>query len=100
MLTLVSDVATDYFELLELDRQLAITRESATAYRETLDLFMARYRHGTDTKISTSRAEAALDSSQAAIATLEREIVQQENAIAVLLGTNPQPIEHGTPLVQ
>jgi multidrug efflux system outer membrane protein len=99
VVTLVSDVATDYFQLLELDRELAIAHESAETYRSTFDVFTRRYLGGTDTKISTSRAEANVQASLAMIAVLERQIAQQENAISVLLGANPAPVERGTPLV-
>jgi outer membrane protein, multidrug efflux system len=99
VVTLVSEVATDYFQLLELDRELAIAHESAQAYQHSLDVFTRRYLGGTDTKISTSRAEANLRSSEASIAALEREITQQEDAIAVLLGANPGPVMRGVPLV-
>jgi multidrug efflux system outer membrane protein len=99
VVTLVSDVATSYFQLLELDRELAIAQESAATYRSTLDTFMRRYLGGTDTRISTSRADANLQSSLATIAELERLITQQENTISVLLGVNPQPIDRGMPLV-
>jgi multidrug efflux system outer membrane protein len=99
VVTLVSDVASSYFQLLELDRELAIAHESAETYRQTLDVFTKRYLGGTDTKISTSRADAALQASLATIAALERQIAQQENAISVLLGTNPRPIERGRPLL-
>jgi len=99
VVTLVSDVATNYFQLLELDRELAIAHESADTYRRTLDSFTKRYVGGTDTKISTSRAAANLQQSLATVAALERQITQQENAISVLLGTNPEPIQRGTPLV-
>ncbi|HLK12538.1 MAG TPA: efflux transporter outer membrane subunit [Candidatus Binatia bacterium] len=99
VLTLVSDVATAYFQLLELDRELEIAHESTDAYRETRDLFLERYRHGTDTKISIARAEAALDASLAATAAVERQIAQQEDAISVLLGADPEPIPRGLPLV-
>jgi len=100
MLTLVSDVATAYFQLIELDRELAIARESAETYTDTLELFTRRYTGGTDTKLSTSRAEAALDASAASIAALKREIAQQENAISVLLGKHPESIPRGTALVE
>jgi multidrug efflux system outer membrane protein len=99
VVTLVSDVATNYFALLELDRELAIAHESAETYQRTLDVFTRRYVGGTDTKISTSRAEANLQSSLANIAALEREITQQEDGLSVLLGTNPRPVERGMPLV-
>ncbi|HXJ34849.1 MAG TPA: efflux transporter outer membrane subunit [Candidatus Eisenbacteria bacterium] len=99
IVTLVSEAATDYFQLLELDRELAIARESAETYRHTLDVFTARYLGGTDTKISTSRADANLQSSLAQIAALQRQITEQEDVISALLGTNPGPIDRGMPLV-
>jgi multidrug efflux system outer membrane protein len=99
IVTLVSDVATSYFRLLELDRELAIAHESADTYRRTLDVFTQRYLGGTDTKVSTSRAEANLQASLATIAALTRQITQQEDAISVLLGTNPASIERGMPLI-
>jgi len=99
VVSLVSNMASGYFELLELDRELAIAHESADTYGKTLDVFTRRYLGGTDTKISTSRAEANLQASRSTIAALERQIAQAENAISVLLGTNPKPIERGVSLV-
>jgi len=100
MLTLVSDVAANYFLLIELDRQLAIAQESATVYKQTLDLFTKRFEAGTDSKLGVVRAQAAYDSSSAVIAALNRAITQQENAICVLLGIYPRTIERGTRLEQ
>jgi multidrug efflux system outer membrane protein len=100
MLTLVSDVAANYFVLIELDRQLAIAQESATVYKGTLDLFTQRFEAGKDSKLGVMRAQAAYDSSNAVIAALHRAITQQENAISVLLGAYPHAIERGTLLEQ
>ena len=100
MLALVSDVAANYFALIELDRQLAIAQESATIYKQTLDLFTQRFEAGRDSKLGQVRAQAAYDSSNAAIAALNRAITQQENAICVLLGIYPRTIERGTQLPQ
>jgi outer membrane protein, multidrug efflux system len=98
MLTLVSDVATGYFRLLELDLELAIAQESSRTYKQTLDLFTQRFEFGQDSKLPVARAQANFDSSIANIAGLKREIVQQENALSVLLGSYPGEIERGTPL--
>ena len=62
-------------------------------------MFTRRYAGGTDTKISTARAEANLQSSTANVAALERQITQQEDTISVLLGANPGPVERGVSLV-
>ncbi|WP_380872030.1 efflux transporter outer membrane subunit [Sphingomonas sp. DBB INV C78] len=98
MLTLVSDIASGYFRLLQLDRELAIAQESQTAYRDTHGLFSLRYENGRDSRLPSERAKAALDSSSASIADLKREIAQQENALSVLAGGYPRAIERGAPL--
>ncbi|HTT43704.1 MAG TPA: efflux transporter outer membrane subunit [Steroidobacteraceae bacterium] len=100
MLTLVSDLAANYFLLIELDRQMAIAQESVTVYKQTLDLFNQRFQAGLDSKLGVVRAQAAYESSNAAVAALNRAIPQQENAICVLLGSYPRAIERGTRLEQ
>ncbi|HTQ25626.1 MAG TPA: efflux transporter outer membrane subunit [Candidatus Binataceae bacterium] len=100
MLTLVSDVASGYFSLLELDREMAIAEDSAATYRKTLDLFTQRFQFGKDSKLPVARAQAAYDASLANIAALQRAIVQQENALSILLGAFPEEIARGTQLTQ
>ena len=100
MLTLVSDVAASYFSLLELDRELAIAQESSHTYKQTLDLFTQRYQFGKDSKLPVARAQAAYDSSLASVASLKRAIVQQENAISILLGAYPEEIQRGAQLTE
>ncbi len=99
MLSLVSDVAANYFSLIELDRELAIAQESARVFRQTLDLFTYRFEAGKDSHLPVERAQANFDASQARIADLTREIAQQENALSVLLGAYPRAVERGRPLV-
>ncbi len=98
MLSLVSDVATGYFRLIELDRELAIAEDSSRTYKQTLDLFTQRFQFGKDSKLPVERAEGAYESSIASIASLQRAIVQQEDAISVLLGVYPENIPRGAPL--
>ena len=93
MLTLVSNVAAAYFELMELDRELRIAQDSSRTYEQTFTYFNRRFLGGTDTKLSTSRAEANLEASRATVADLERQIAQQEDAISVFLGATPKEIE-------
>ena len=100
MLTLVSDVASGYFSLLELDRELVIAEDSARVYKQTLDLFTQRYQFGKDSKLPVARAQAAYEASLANIAALQRAVVQQENALSILLGAFPEEIARGTQLTQ
>jgi len=98
MLTLVSDVAANYFRLIALDQELAIAKESAQTYKSTLDLFTLRFEAGRDSRLPVERAQSAYDSSTAAIHDLTRQIGQLENAISTLVGAYPRDIPRGTPL--
>ena len=95
LLTLVSDVAQAYFELLELDRELTITRETTTTFQNTADLFRRRYKGGIGTLLEVSRADAALTQARANIAELERQIVAKENQLSTLVGKPPGEIARG-----
>ena len=99
-LTLVSDLAQRYFELLALDVQLQIARDSRDAYQYTFDLFQDRLTLGVASKLETSRAEGALGAAEAAIPQLESDIVAKENQISILLGRAPGPIVRGTPMYE
>jgi multidrug efflux system outer membrane protein len=98
ILTLVSDIATDYFKLIELDRELAIAEESVRVYRSTLDLFTSRFEAGRDSRLPVERTQADYDLSNADVQDLRRQIAQMENAISTLIGTYPRAIERGMPL--
>jgi multidrug efflux system outer membrane protein len=100
VLTLVSDVASDYFTLLQLDLQLAITHETVKTQTDSVKLTQLRLDHGVATKLDVLQAQQVLDTANAQIPDLERQIAQQEDAISILLGNYPQDIARGIPLVQ
>ena len=100
VLSLVSDVAQAYFELRELDLELAIARRTTDSFQKTLDLFTKRLQLGAASKLETARAEAALALTAATIPTLERRITTKENQISTLLGRNPGPITRGAALTE
>jgi multidrug efflux system outer membrane protein len=100
VLTLVSDVANDYFALLQLDLQLQITRETVSTQQDSVKLTNLRVDHGVATKLDVLQAQQVLDSANAQIPDLERQIAQEENAISILLGNYPQTVPRGRPLVE
>jgi len=100
ILTLVSDVASDYFALLELDLQLQITHETVSTQEDSVRLTKFRVEHGVATKLDVLQAQQVLDSANTTIPDLERQIAQEENAISILLGNYPQGIPRGRPLVE
>jgi multidrug efflux system outer membrane protein len=98
MLSLLSEVASAYFELRELDAELANARAAQAAFQETLDLFNRRLAGGAASALETSRAEASLAAVSAEIPALERDIVARENQIDLLLGRVPGPVARGLDL--
>ena len=99
-LTLVSDLAQAYFELLALDVRLQIARNSTDAYQSTYNVFQDRLNVGAASKLETSRAEGALGAAEASIPQLESDIVAKENQISILLGRSPAPIPRGMPMYE
>ena len=100
ILTLVSDVANDYFTLRQLDLQLQITNETITTQTDSVKLTKLRLEHGVATKLDVLQAQQVLDTADAQIPDLERQIAQEENAISILLGNYPDAVPRGLALVE
>jgi multidrug efflux system outer membrane protein len=100
ILTLVSDVANDYFTLRQLDLQLQITHETITTQTDSVKLTKLRLEHGVATKLDVLQAQQVLDTANAQIPDLERQIAQEEDAISILLGNYPDAVPRGLALVE
>jgi multidrug efflux system outer membrane protein len=98
--TLVSQVTSGYFGLRALDLELAISNRTLASRQESLKLAQARERGGVTSLLDVRQAEQLVYSATAEIATLEREIAQQENFLSVLAGGNPGPIQRGRTLTE
>jgi multidrug efflux system outer membrane protein len=100
ILTLVSDVASDYFSLLQLDLQLQITHETVSSQIDSVKLTRLRLERGVATKLDVLQAQQVLDTANTQIPDLERQVAQKENAISILLGNYPQAVTRGLALVE
>jgi outer membrane protein, multidrug efflux system len=98
VLTLVSDVASDYFLLQDLDLQLQIAKNTVRTQEDSVKLTELRLSGGVGTKLDVLQARQVLDTANAQIPDLERQIGQTENAINILLGNYPQGVTRGAPL--
>src|SRR6201996_6870640 len=98
VLTLVSDVASDYFLLRDLDLQLQITQDTVRTQEDSIKLTQLRLQHGIATTLDVLQASQVLDVANAQIPDLERQIGQTEDAINILLGKYPDNVPSGTPL--
>ena len=97
MITLLSDVATDYFQLLELDRELEIDAQTTNSFADSLSIFRQRMEGGTGSALETSRAEAALADANSATPFVLEQIALTENELCILLGRNPGSINRSKP---
>jgi multidrug efflux system outer membrane protein len=100
ILTLVSDLASDYFTLLQLDLQLQITRQTVSTQTDSVKLTNLRLNRGVATKLDVLQAQQVLDTANAQIPDLERAIAQEENAVSILVGDYPHDVARGLPLVE
>lgn len=98
MTTLVSEVAQGYFRLRMLDLSLDISKATLESRQESLRLTQVREQGGVTSLVDVRQAEQLVYEATGEIATLEREIEQQENFLSALLGDNPGGIARGLSL--
>ena len=96
--TLVSDVATGYFGLRELDFELDISRRTLKSREESLRLIQLRQQRGVSTMLEVRQAEELVYDAREVIPALEQGIQQTENFLSFLTGRNPSTIERGISL--
>ena len=95
MSTLISDVATAYFQLRELDLELEISRRTLASRQGSLRLVQRRYEGGVAALIDVRQAEVLLYTAAETIPDVERRIGQTENLISLLLGRHPGSVLRG-----
>ena len=98
--TLVSDVATAYFNLREFDFELDIAKRTLASREESLRLIRLRNARGVATMLEVREAEELVYDASALIPVLEQSIEQTENFLSFLTGKNPQPITRGKELTE
>ena len=98
--SLLRQVATGYLQLLMLDEQLRITRESVESYRGSLELFEDQFKTGIADSLQVASAKAALAAAEAELPALELQVASLENTLSVLAGRMPGKIARGGSLQQ
>src|ERR1700722_2124310 len=95
VVTLVSDVATNYLHLRELDYELDISNATLITRRDSLKLTLERQTGGVATLLDLRQAEQLVDTAEQTIPALQQQIEQTENQITLLLGQPPGGITRG-----
>jgi outer membrane protein, multidrug efflux system len=98
--TLISDVATAYFGLRELDFELDISRRTLVSREESLRLIRLRQQRGVATMLEVRQAEELVYDAGEVIPSLEQGITQTENFLSYLTGRNPGAIARGLSLTE
>src|SRR5262249_47590831 len=100
VMTVVGDVSSAYFNLLELDMELGIAERTLTTRQESLNLIRNRERSGLATLLEVRQGEQLVHTAEQVIPNVEQHIEQTENQISLLLGRNPGRITRGRSLTE
>jgi multidrug efflux system outer membrane protein len=92
---LVSAVAEAYFTLLQFDLQLDIAERTLQSWEESVRIAQARLRQGMTSKLDADQFEAERAGAAARSAELQRQMVQAENHLSILLGRKPFAVARG-----
>jgi outer membrane protein, multidrug efflux system len=93
--TLISSVASDYFQLLQLDSQLQFSQETVASDQDSLRINTINYKGGEYAITDVYQAKLLVEQAEAEVITLKQSIEQTENALSILLGRNPGSIPRG-----
>jgi multidrug efflux system outer membrane protein len=95
VLSLVSDVATGYLQLLELDQERSIAERTLRSRQATLDLARQRFNQGLTSELDVRQFEAQVAVPAATLAQTERLRSEQEHQLSLLLGEAPTIVARG-----
>jgi outer membrane protein, multidrug efflux system len=98
--TVISEVATAYFDLRALDLQLEISKQTLTSREDSLKLEQALEQNGSTSLVDVRQSEQLVYTASETIPNIERQIQQDENLINTLLGRNPGPVDRGLKLTE
>ncbi len=93
--TLISDVASMYFQLRDFDNRLEIAKSTVMSRQDYYDKMKARYEGGDISELELLQSEQQLRDAQSAVPNFERQVAFTEHALNVLLGQRTLPIPRG-----
>lgn len=94
-IALIADVANAYFLVRDLDARLEIATRTLAARHDSTELIRARFNEGTTPMLDVNQAEIQEAQAAADLASFEREVVQAQNLVSILIGRNPGTISRG-----
>jgi multidrug efflux system outer membrane protein len=92
MISLISEVASTYFLLLDYNSRLEIAKRTLVSRREGLKIMKDKFEYGTIPELELNQAEIQEAIAASAVPRFERLVTQTEHALSILLGQNPESI--------
>lgn len=93
---LIASIASTYYQLLALDKQLKVSKQTLGARKNSLETTVALKEAGQVTEVAVKQTEAQMHTTEIIVIDLENNIKLLENAFSILLGEAPQQIERGS----
>lgn len=90
---LIAEVASTYFLLLDYDQRLQTARQTLQSREEYLDIIQQRFDKGIIPELELNQAQIQKAIAASAVPLYERMVIITENALSVLLGRYPGPVE-------
>jgi multidrug efflux system outer membrane protein len=94
-LGIITAVADGYFQLLDFDQRLEISRRTWETRMASMNIIEQRFIHGTVPEIDLNQAQQQEAIAAAAIPYFERMVAHMENYLSILIGQNPRSLERG-----
>lgn len=92
-IALISEVASNYFKLLDFKTRLEISKKTLASRDSTLVIIQERFDYGYTHIIDVNQAQIQKAIAQTAVPQYERLIAFTENNLSVLLGKTPEQIK-------
>jgi NodT family efflux transporter outer membrane factor (OMF) lipoprotein len=93
LVSLLGDVATTYLGIRTVEEQIGIAQANIRTQRRALNIAQTRFNEGTTTRLDVYQAQDVLAATQAQLPQLEIQLAQGKNALLVLLGMAPEPLD-------
>lgn len=93
--TLISNVVSAYYELLDYRQRLEMSKETLTSRQDGLDIITKRFDKGIIPEIDVNQAQIQLEVAAGAIPTYERRIAKTEHHLKLLTGFLPGAVRTG-----
>lgn len=95
-MTIIAEVAQSYYELVALDNELSIVRQTLKAREEAVRIARLRFEGGLTSETAYQQAKLEVARTATMIPDLERQITLKENDIAFLAGEFPNRVERSS----